>query len=193
MGNDKVEVLWAGLGWCVHLHIEHATDSDVSLSTREKLWSAGHWRLPCTCGTDVVSLGSVTVSLCPSFPIESTLHLVLRLRGGIIEPSLRQLAQKYNCDKMICRKYVLFRLGVWAGPAGGRDVPSPLARVLAQVLRSPAPPCCQLPQEEVRPHQQPAPQEEGQIRPLHRLLLCPQGGLLPKPHGPGASVKFPFR
>ena len=36
--------------------------------------------------------------------LESTLHLVLRLRGGIIEPSLRQLAQKYNCDKMICRK-----------------------------------------------------------------------------------------
>ncbi|XP_023563215.1 ubiquitin-60S ribosomal protein L40-like [Octodon degus] len=35
---------------------------------------------------------------------ESILHLVLRLRGGIIEPSLRQLAQKYNCDKMICRK-----------------------------------------------------------------------------------------
>ncbi|KAI5936689.1 Ubiquitin-60S ribosomal protein L40 [Manis javanica] len=38
---------------------------------------------------------------------ESTLHLVLRLRGGgggIIEPSLRQLAQKYNCDKMICCK-----------------------------------------------------------------------------------------
>ena len=36
---------------------------------------------------------------------ESTLHLVLRLRGGIIEPSLKQLAQKFNCDKMICRKY----------------------------------------------------------------------------------------
>ncbi|XP_037588910.1 ubiquitin-60S ribosomal protein L40-like [Cebus imitator] len=35
---------------------------------------------------------------------ESTLHLVLRLRGDIIEPSLRQLAQKYNFDKMICRK-----------------------------------------------------------------------------------------
>jgi hypothetical protein len=34
---------------------------------------------------------------------ESTLHLVLRLRGGIIEPSLRQLAAKYNCDKQICR------------------------------------------------------------------------------------------
>ncbi|XP_028643618.1 ubiquitin-60S ribosomal protein L40-like isoform X2 [Grammomys surdaster] len=35
---------------------------------------------------------------------ESTLHLVLRLCGGIIEPSLRQLAQKYNGDKMICLK-----------------------------------------------------------------------------------------
>ncbi|XP_016830985.1 ubiquitin-60S ribosomal protein L40-like [Cricetulus griseus] len=34
---------------------------------------------------------------------ESTLHLVLRLHGGIIEPSLWQLAQ-YNCDKMKCRK-----------------------------------------------------------------------------------------
>ena len=35
---------------------------------------------------------------------ESTLHLVLRLRGGVIEPTLRLLAQKYNADKMICRK-----------------------------------------------------------------------------------------
>ncbi|TGJ87384.1 hypothetical protein E0Z10_g1389 [Xylaria hypoxylon] len=35
---------------------------------------------------------------------ESTLHLVLRLRGGIIEPSLKALAGKFNCDKMICRK-----------------------------------------------------------------------------------------
>ncbi|CAH8524404.1 unnamed protein product [Schistosoma bovis] len=35
---------------------------------------------------------------------ESTLHLVLRLRGGIIEPTLKALAQKYNCEKMICRK-----------------------------------------------------------------------------------------
>ena len=37
---------------------------------------------------------------------ESTLHLVLRLRGGIIEPSLLVLARKYNQDKMICRKCV---------------------------------------------------------------------------------------
>ncbi|OQD84436.1 hypothetical protein PENANT_c013G03247 [Penicillium antarcticum] len=35
---------------------------------------------------------------------ESTLHLVLRLRGGIIEPSLKALASKYNCEKAICRK-----------------------------------------------------------------------------------------
>ncbi|XP_059111936.1 ubiquitin-ribosomal protein eL40 fusion protein-like isoform X2 [Peromyscus eremicus] len=35
---------------------------------------------------------------------ESTLHLVLCLCGSIIEPSLHQLAQKYNCDKMIRHK-----------------------------------------------------------------------------------------
>jgi hypothetical protein len=35
---------------------------------------------------------------------ESTLHLVLRLRGGIIEPNLQILARKYNQDKLICRK-----------------------------------------------------------------------------------------
>lgn len=29
---------------------------------------------------------------------------MLRLRGGIIEPSLKALASKYNCEKMICRK-----------------------------------------------------------------------------------------
>ena len=37
-------------------------------------------------------------------PAESTLHLVLRLRGGIIEPSLQILARKFNQEKMICRK-----------------------------------------------------------------------------------------
>ncbi|KAM0914926.1 hypothetical protein ACQ4PT_011196 [Festuca glaucescens] len=38
---------------------------------------------------------------------ESTLHLVLGLQGGrgpCYEPSLRALAEKYNSDKMICRK-----------------------------------------------------------------------------------------
>jgi large subunit ribosomal protein L40e len=34
---------------------------------------------------------------------ESTLHLVLRLRGGVIEPTLAALARKTNCEKMICR------------------------------------------------------------------------------------------
>ena len=35
---------------------------------------------------------------------EATLHLVLRLRGGAIDPTLAALARKYNCNKMICRK-----------------------------------------------------------------------------------------
>ena len=35
---------------------------------------------------------------------ESTLHLVLRLRGGVYDPSLAMLARKYNCEKNICRK-----------------------------------------------------------------------------------------
>lgn len=52
-----------------------------------------------------VSMSPDSADPCLHFPIvESTLHLVLRLRGGVIEPSLRILAQKYNCDKMICRK-----------------------------------------------------------------------------------------
>ena len=37
---------------------------------------------------------------------ESTLHLVLRLRGGVIDPTLAALARKYNCEKQICRKCV---------------------------------------------------------------------------------------
>merc|ERR1712113_794546 len=35
---------------------------------------------------------------------ESTLHLVLRLRGGVYDPSLALLAKGYNCDKNVCRK-----------------------------------------------------------------------------------------
>ena len=34
---------------------------------------------------------------------ESTLHLVLRLRGGVIEPNLVALAKKFNQDKKVCR------------------------------------------------------------------------------------------
>lgn len=59
------------------------------------------------------------------FVPESTLHLVLRLRGGIIEPSLRQLAQKYNCDKMICRKYVPAPLCPPPPRGPGSRLPSP--------------------------------------------------------------------
>ncbi|XP_014219855.1 ubiquitin [Copidosoma floridanum] len=35
---------------------------------------------------------------------ESTLHLVLRLRGGAMDPTLKALAEKYNSKKLICRK-----------------------------------------------------------------------------------------
>ena len=52
---------------------------------------------------------------------ESTLHLVLRLRGGIIEPSLKALASKYNCDKMICRKCYVCTVHLLRWPCvGGR-------------------------------------------------------------------------
>lgn len=34
---------------------------------------------------------------------ESTLHLVLRLRGGVMEPALVALAREYNQDIMVCR------------------------------------------------------------------------------------------
>ena len=46
---------------------------------------------------------AVTLTLATPLPTESTLHLVLRLRGGVIEPSLVVLAKKYNQDKKVCR------------------------------------------------------------------------------------------
>ena len=36
---------------------------------------------------------------------EATLHLVLRLRGGALDPTLAALAKKFNCEKKIC-KYI---------------------------------------------------------------------------------------
>ena len=42
-----------------------------------------------------------------SIPKDSTLHLVLRLRGGgkdAYEPSLKLLAEKYNVQRRVCRK-----------------------------------------------------------------------------------------
>ncbi len=44
---------------------------------------------------------------------ESTLHLVLRLRGGVYDPSLAALAKTFNCERVICRKeifYIYFNL-----------------------------------------------------------------------------------
>ena len=35
---------------------------------------------------------------------DSTLNLLLRLQGGVYDPSLHALAKETNCDKMICRK-----------------------------------------------------------------------------------------
>ena len=34
---------------------------------------------------------------------ESTLHLVLRLRGGVYDPTLAALAKISNCEKIVCR------------------------------------------------------------------------------------------
>ena len=45
--------------------------------------------------------------LTPATPLpltESTLHLVLRLRGGVIDPGLAELAKKFNQDKQVCRQ-----------------------------------------------------------------------------------------
>ena len=43
-------------------------------------------------------------SLPPPALHPESLHLVLRLRGGVIDPTLAVLAKKYNCEKQICRK-----------------------------------------------------------------------------------------
>ncbi len=103
---------------------------------------------------------------------ESTLHLVLRLRGGIIEPSLKALASKFNCEKMICRKcYVrkpaVKRDGCWLSCLADTKSPGP-----------PSSPCDQLQKAQVRPHQPAPPQEEAQIN----------GSLLG--HGRLASFRF---
>ncbi|OJD20665.1 ubiquitin-60S ribosomal protein L40 [Blastomyces percursus] len=80
---------------------------------------------------------------------ESTLHLVLRLRGGIIEPSLKALASKYNCDKMICRKcYDKIWLTEHTFDSSAGPPPTP---------------CHQLQKEEVRSHQPTPTKEEAQV------------------------------
>ncbi len=86
---------------------------------------------------------------------ESTLHLVLRLRGGIIEPSLKALASKYNCDKMICRKcYVSSAFLVYFCSTSRADGEFPGT--------SPTP-SHQLPQEEVWTHEPVEAEEEAEV------------------------------
>ncbi|KAK3005770.1 hypothetical protein RJ639_017582 [Escallonia herrerae] len=70
---------------------------------------------------------------------ESTLHLVLRLRGGKVRPKgyaphLAELAKKYNQYKKICTKYVEIKLD---------NIPNIV------VLCTIAPPCSQLQEEEM--------------------------------------------
>ena len=61
----------------------------------------------------------------PSYAAESTLHLVLRLRGGIIEPSLLALAKKYNCEKLICRKCVPLATSVFTSSSSNAPLVFP--------------------------------------------------------------------
>ena len=35
---------------------------------------------------------------------ETTVEMLFKMAGGVIEPTLAALAKKYNCEKMICRK-----------------------------------------------------------------------------------------
>ena len=72
-------VCWAW-GW-------QGTDS-LSVTPFPPPCSRRHWPLP---------------SRLPPPRAESTLHLVLRLRGGVIDPGLVELAKKYNQDKQVCR------------------------------------------------------------------------------------------
>jgi large subunit ribosomal protein L40e len=94
---------------------------------------------------------------------ESTLHLVLRLRGGIIEPSLKALASKYNCDKMICRKcyarlppravncvrHITYHHNTYSSRQRRWEDENKANNTTAQ--------------EEMRPHQPAPPQEEAQV------------------------------
>lgn len=85
--------------------------------------------------------------------------MVLRLRGGIIEPSLKALASKYNCDKAICRKcYVSLRHTPREHATEDTGI-----LTLFPTSGSSSSPCHQLPQKEVWPHQPAPPQEEAEI------------------------------
>ena len=93
---------------------------------------------------------------------ESTLHLVLRLRGGIIEPSLKALASKYNCDKMICRKCYV-SLAFMGSIAVGSSGCERSGLMLSCLTGSSSSASDQLPEEEVRSHEPVEAEEEAQV------------------------------
>lgn len=93
---------------------------------------------------------------------ESTLHLVLRLRGGIIEPSLKVLASKYKYAAVL--PCVHTPMGASYCTTDSCCLVSQLREAdLPQVLRPPPSPCHQLPQARMRPLQPAPPQEEVKV------------------------------
>ena len=55
---------------------------------------------------------------------EATLHLVLRLRGGALDPTLAALAKKFNCEKKIC-KYICLGKALLCQPTAQATPSSP--------------------------------------------------------------------
>lgn len=93
---------------------------------------------------------------------ESALHVVRGQRGGTIEPSLSQLAQKYSCDQMICPKCYTHL----------------------------CPPHCQQLQEEVWPHPRPAPRRR--VRKYSTTTSASKVAFCPNPVALGHQWSFPF-
>lgn len=61
-------------------------------------------RLGLTASARLIFAGEQLESSLAGVSANSTLFEVLSLAGGVMEPSLRNLASEYKCDKMICRK-----------------------------------------------------------------------------------------
>ena len=100
----------------------------------------------------------------------ATVHLLPRVVGGVIEPSLVVLAKQYNQNKQARR--ALPSSSALRCPLSSSLSPLlPCARYthahrgagLPALLRAPAPARHQLPQEEVRPHEPAAREEEAEV------------------------------
>ena len=77
----------------------NASDTCASVCERAQQKEAG-------AGERVVFNGKAlddSALLSPIVQKDSTLHLLPRMRGGVIEPSLVVLARKFNQDKQVCR------------------------------------------------------------------------------------------